>query len=103
MTKKGKGIALLLVRETSIYVDLHPPQPGRPANKKQSLTFIHIREGTLSRVSLNLKSQTPSRIAFSKIEEAPLSESRELDFQQDYFLKNRRDTALQILKVKLPT
>ncbi|KAM1427036.1 hypothetical protein ACFXTO_019662 [Malus domestica] len=54
MTKKGKGISLLLVvRETPIYVDLHPPQPGRPANKKKYSTFLHIREGTLSRVSQN--------------------------------------------------
>ena len=54
MTKKGKGIALLLViRETSIYVDLHPSQPGRPTNKKKCSTFLHIREGTLSRVSRN--------------------------------------------------
>ncbi|KAM2120640.1 hypothetical protein ACFX1Q_018550 [Malus domestica] len=54
MTKKGKGIALLLVvREISIYVDLHPPQPSKPANKKKCSTFLHIREGTLSRVSRN--------------------------------------------------
>ncbi|KAM1305414.1 hypothetical protein COP1_022916 [Malus domestica] len=54
MTKKGKGIALLLVvKETPIYVDLHPPQPGRPENKKKCSTFLHIREGTLSRVSRN--------------------------------------------------
>ncbi|KAM2294896.1 hypothetical protein ACFX1S_034754 [Malus domestica] len=72
----------------------------------------------------NLKSQTPNKIAFSKIEEAPLSksrkpnsqrimclkieeapssESRELDSQQDYFLKNQRDIALQISRVRLPT
>ncbi|KAM2345649.1 hypothetical protein ACFXTH_009495 [Malus domestica] len=54
MTKKGKGITLLLVvRETPIYVDLHPPQRGRPANKKKSSIVLHIREGTLSRVSRN--------------------------------------------------
>ncbi|KAM1217256.1 hypothetical protein ACFX2J_013457 [Malus domestica] len=40
---------------------------------------------------------------YSKIEEAPLSESREPDSQQDYFLKNRRDTALRISKVRHPT
>ncbi|KAM2224865.1 hypothetical protein ACFXTI_018671 [Malus domestica] len=54
-------------------------------------TFTHIRENT------------PNKFACSKIEEEPLSESRELDSQQDYFLKNRRDTALRILRVRLPT
>ncbi|KAM1056497.1 hypothetical protein EV1_029628 [Malus domestica] len=54
MTKKGKGITLLLVvRETLIYVDLHLTQPSRSANKKKCLTFLHIQEGTLSRVSRN--------------------------------------------------
>ncbi|KAM2112249.1 hypothetical protein ACFX1R_014791 [Malus domestica] len=54
MTKKGKGIALpLVVRETPIYVNLHPPQLGRPTNIKKCSTFLHIREGTLSRVSRN--------------------------------------------------
>ncbi|KAM2564902.1 hypothetical protein TB2_013150 [Malus domestica] len=54
MTKKGKGTALLLVVGTiPIYVDLHPPQPGKLANKKKCSTFLHIREGTLSRVSPN--------------------------------------------------
>ncbi|KAM1083939.1 hypothetical protein ACFX19_022678 [Malus domestica] len=52
---------------------------------------------------LNLESQTPNRITFSKIEEAPPSESREPDSQQDYFLKNRRDTALRISRARLPT
>ncbi|KAM2449250.1 hypothetical protein PS1_019363 [Malus domestica] len=54
MTKKGKGITLLLVvRETPIYVDLHSPQLGRLANKKKCSTFLHIRMGILSRVSRN--------------------------------------------------
>ncbi|KAM1343999.1 hypothetical protein ACFX2F_008133 [Malus domestica] len=54
MTNKGKGIALLLiVRETPIYVDLHPSQPGIPANNKKCSTFLHILKGTLSRVSRN--------------------------------------------------
>ncbi|KAM2467687.1 hypothetical protein FF1_009439 [Malus domestica] len=42
-------------------------------------------------------------IAFSKIKEAPLSESREPDSQQDYVLKNRRGTALRISRARLPT
>ncbi|KAM2482247.1 hypothetical protein ACFX1W_040036 [Malus domestica] len=50
----------------------------------------------------NLKSQTPNKIAFSKIEEAPLSKSREPDSQQNYVLKNRRDTALRISRDKPP-
>ncbi|KAM1465661.1 hypothetical protein ACFXTO_045136 [Malus domestica] len=53
--------------------------------------------------SLNLKSQTPNKIAFSKIEKAPLSESRELDSQQNYVLKNRRGTTLRISKARFPT
>ncbi|KAM2039998.1 hypothetical protein EV1_013479 [Malus domestica] len=51
----------------------------------------------------NLKSQTPNKISFSKIEEARPSEYREPDSQQDCFLKNRRDTALPISRVRLPT
>ncbi|KAM1473715.1 hypothetical protein ACFX2I_029816 [Malus domestica] len=39
-------------------------------------------------------------IACSKIEEAPPSESREPDSQHDYFLKNRRDTALRISRAR---
>ncbi|KAM2547019.1 hypothetical protein TB1_018362 [Malus domestica] len=42
-------------------------------------------------------------ITCSKIEEAPPFKSREPDSRQDYFLKNRRDTALRISKVKLLT
>ncbi|KAM1748044.1 hypothetical protein ACFX12_009078 [Malus domestica] len=53
--------------------------------------------------SPNLDSQTPNKITCSKIEEAPPFESREPDSQHDYFLKNRRDTALRILRVRLPT
>ncbi|KAM2369070.1 hypothetical protein ACFXTH_046548 [Malus domestica] len=51
--------------------------------------------------SPNLESQTSNRITCSKIEEAPPSESREPDSQQDYFLKNRRNTAIQISRVRL--
>ncbi|KAM1728666.1 hypothetical protein ACFX12_019140 [Malus domestica] len=53
--------------------------------------------------SPNLESQTPNRITCSKIEEAPPSESREPDSQQDYVLKNRRGTALRISRARLPT
>ncbi|KAM2100212.1 hypothetical protein TB2_026940 [Malus domestica] len=53
--------------------------------------------------SPNLKSQTPNRIIFSKIEEASLFESQEPDFEQDCFLKNRRDTILQISRARSPT
>ncbi|KAM1055591.1 hypothetical protein ACFX1X_029421 [Malus domestica] len=42
-------------------------------------------------------------ITFSKIEETLLSESQESNSQQDYFLKNQRDTALRISRVRLPT
>ncbi|KAM2542432.1 hypothetical protein TB2_021858 [Malus domestica] len=41
MTKKGKGIALLLVvRETSIYVDLHPPRTGRLAKMFNPSSYL---------------------------------------------------------------
>ncbi|KAM1603331.1 hypothetical protein ACFX1Z_029944 [Malus domestica] len=73
MTKKGKGIALLLAQKSK-------------------------RHRTP-----NLESQTPNRITFSKIEEAPLFESQEPDFQQDCFLKNRRGTILRISRAKSPT
>ncbi|KAM2510478.1 hypothetical protein PS1_034966 [Malus domestica] len=54
MTKKGKGTALpLAIGTIPIYVNHHPPQPGRPANKKKCSTFLYIREGTLNRVSRN--------------------------------------------------
>ncbi|KAM1504192.1 hypothetical protein ACFX1X_000348 [Malus domestica] len=45
---------------------------------------------------LNLESQTPNRITFSKIEETLLSESQKLDSQHDCFLKNRSGTILGI-------
>ena len=73
MTKKGKGIALLLDQKSKRH---RPP---------------------------NLESQTPNKITFSKIEKAPLSESQKLDSQQDCFLKNRRGTALRISRARLPT
>ncbi|KAM2019514.1 hypothetical protein ACFX1T_022296 [Malus domestica] len=41
MTKKGKGIALLfVVRETPIYVDLHPPRIGRPAKMLNPSSYL---------------------------------------------------------------
>ncbi|KAM2622556.1 hypothetical protein TB2_027160 [Malus domestica] len=41
MTKQGKGIALLLVvRETPIYVDLHPQQTGRPAKMRNPSSYL---------------------------------------------------------------
>ncbi|KAM2152213.1 hypothetical protein ACFX1R_046567 [Malus domestica] len=52
--------------------------------------------------SPNLKSQTPNRIAFSKIEEAPFSESREPDPRQDCLFENRRGTALRTLRARFP-
>ncbi|KAM0967448.1 hypothetical protein ACFX2C_023084 [Malus domestica] len=73
MTKKGKGIALLFAQKSKRHR------------------------------SLNLESQTPNKITFSKIEDAPLSESQESDSQQDCFLKNRRHIALRISKARSPT
>ncbi|KAM1392544.1 hypothetical protein ACFX2I_020107 [Malus domestica] len=41
MTEKGKGTTLLLAVGTiPIYVDLHPPQPCKPANKKNAQLFF---------------------------------------------------------------
>ncbi|KAM2784230.1 hypothetical protein COP1_013636 [Malus domestica] len=73
MTKKGKGIALLLAQKS---------KRDRPPN---------------------VESQTPNGITFSKIEEAPFSKSQEQDFQRDCFLKNRRGTVLRISKARSPT
>ncbi|KAM1064470.1 hypothetical protein ACFX2I_028461 [Malus domestica] len=40
-TKKGKGIALLLVVwETPIYVDIHPPRTGRPAKMLNPSSYL---------------------------------------------------------------
>ncbi|KAM2482944.1 hypothetical protein ACFX1W_040640 [Malus domestica] len=40
-TKKGKGITLLLVvKETPIYVDLHPPRTGRPAKMLNPFSYM---------------------------------------------------------------
>ncbi|KAM2973959.1 hypothetical protein FF1_000305 [Malus domestica] len=50
----------------------------------------------------NLKSQTLNRIAFLKIEEAPLSKSREPDPRQDCWFKNLRGTALRTSRVRFP-
>ncbi|KAM2294754.1 hypothetical protein ACFX1S_034632 [Malus domestica] len=70
MTKKGKGIALLLAQKSKRH---YPP---------------------------NLKSHTPNKITFLKIKEASLSESQEPDSQQDCFLKNRRGTVLRISRAR---
>ena len=50
----------------------------------------------------NLKSQTPNIIAFSKIKEAPLSESREPDPRLDCLFKNWIGTALRTSKARFP-
>ncbi|KAM1084002.1 hypothetical protein ACFX19_022735 [Malus domestica] len=59
------------------------------ANWQKCPTFTCIRENT------------PNKIAFSKIEEAQLSESREPDSQKDYLLKNRRGTSIRIEEAHL--
>ncbi|KAM2557728.1 hypothetical protein TB2_014823 [Malus domestica] len=44
MTEKGKGTALpLAVGTIPIHVDFHPPQPGRPANKKMLNFSSHLK------------------------------------------------------------
>ncbi|KAM2196962.1 hypothetical protein ACFX1Q_000430 [Malus domestica] len=73
MTKKGKGIALLLAQKSKRHC---PP---------------------------NLESQTSNRITFSKIEEALPSESQEPDSQHDCFLKNQTRTVLRISRARSPT
>ncbi|KAM3015775.1 hypothetical protein FF2_028312 [Malus domestica] len=41
MTKKGKGITLLLVvRETPIYVELHPQRTGKPAKMLNPSSYL---------------------------------------------------------------
>ncbi|KAM1116632.1 hypothetical protein TB2_007013 [Malus domestica] len=42
MTKQGKGITLLLVRETPIYVDLHPQRTGRPAKMLNPSSYLRV-------------------------------------------------------------
>ncbi|KAM1553609.1 hypothetical protein ACFX1Z_006469 [Malus domestica] len=70
--------------------------------KKTLPTRLLAQKSKRHRSSI-LESQTHNMIAFSKIKEAPLSESREPDSQQDCFLKNRRGTALRISKARFPT
>ncbi|KAM2981048.1 hypothetical protein FF2_012400 [Malus domestica] len=68
MTKKGKGITLLLViRETPIYVDLYPPQSGRPTNKKNAQLFFTSERALSARVShiIRVKSKSIPYHAFS--------------------------------------
>ncbi|KAM2242065.1 hypothetical protein ACFX1S_009067 [Malus domestica] len=80
------------------------------ADWKKCPTFTHIEKilltGLLSQKSKrhrssNLESQTPTRIVFSKIEEAPRSESRKPDSHQDCFLKNQRGTTIRISRARL--
>ena len=52
--------------------------------------------------SPNLESQTPSMIAFSKIEEASFSESREPDPRQDCLFENRRGTTFPTSRAGSP-
>ncbi|KAM2449291.1 hypothetical protein PS1_019403 [Malus domestica] len=52
--------------------------------------------------SPNLESQTPNKIAFSKIEEAQFSESREPDPRHDCLFENRRGTALRTSRARFP-
>ncbi|KAM1315603.1 hypothetical protein ACFX2F_019346 [Malus domestica] len=52
--------------------------------------------------SSNLKSQTPNRIAFSKIEEALLSEFREPYPRQDCLFENRKCIALRTSRAGFP-
>ncbi|KAM2708275.1 hypothetical protein EV2_046094 [Malus domestica] len=101
-------------------IEKAPLSESREPNSQQDYVLKN-RKGTALRISRarlptglisqkskrycspNLKSQTPNRIAFSKIEDAPLFESREPDSQQDYVFKNRRGTALRISRARLPT
>ncbi|KAM2545257.1 hypothetical protein TB1_016836 [Malus domestica] len=49
------------------------------------------------------RENTPNRITCSKIEEAPLPESREPNSHQDSFLKNRRGTVIRLSRARLTT
>ncbi|KAM1743761.1 hypothetical protein ACFX16_013784 [Malus domestica] len=49
------------------------------------------------------RENTPNRITCSNIEEAPLPESRKPNSHQDYFLKNRRGTAIRLSRARLTT
>ncbi|KAM2688270.1 hypothetical protein EV2_010941 [Malus domestica] len=104
-------------RITCSKIEEAPLPESREPNSHQDC-FLKNRRGTailLSRARLtigllsqklkrhrspNLESQTPNRIAFSKIKEAPLSESRKPDFQHDCFLKNRRGIVRQISRAR---
>ncbi|KAM1315602.1 hypothetical protein ACFX2F_019346 [Malus domestica] len=72
MIKKGKGITLFLAQKSKRHC------------------------------SPNLKSQTPNRITFSKIEEAPFSESPKPDSRQDCLFENQRGIALRTSRARFP-
>ncbi|KAM1285899.1 hypothetical protein ACFX2J_000007 [Malus domestica] len=102
--KHSNKIACSKIEEAQLSESREPDSQQDYVLKNQRGTALRILRaklptGLLSKkskkhYSQNLKSQTPNMIAFSKIEEASLSESRKPDSQQDYFLKNRRDTTL---------
>ncbi|KAM2178837.1 hypothetical protein ACFX1R_033864 [Malus domestica] len=59
MTEKGKGTTLpLAVGTIPIYSDLHPPQPSKPANKKNAQLFF-TSERALSTKFLEILSFFP--------------------------------------------
>ncbi|KAM2258564.1 hypothetical protein ACFX1S_003637 [Malus domestica] len=63
MTEKGKGTALpLAVGTIPIYVDFHPPQPGRPANKKNAQLFFTSNEHSQQSLSKYSASSPPTII-----------------------------------------
>ncbi|KAM2921113.1 hypothetical protein COP2_042895 [Malus domestica] len=91
-----------------MYVNLRAPcsvarQIGKNAQPLLTLPTRLLAQKSKRHRSPNLESHTPNRITCSKIEEALPSESREPNSQHDYFLKNRRDTALPISRARLPT
>ncbi|KAM1840217.1 hypothetical protein ACFX14_014963 [Malus domestica] len=74
-----------------------PPSESREPDSQHDYFLKNRRHR-----SPNLESQTPSRIAFSKIEEASFSESREPDPRQDCLFENRRGTTFPTSRAGSP-
>ncbi|KAM2040588.1 hypothetical protein ACFX16_034505 [Malus domestica] len=68
MTKQGKGIALLLVvRETPIYVDLHPQRTGRPAKMLNPSSYLRGHsQRSLSKYSASFPPIIPLQTSYTR-------------------------------------
>ncbi|KAM1416668.1 hypothetical protein ACFX2I_008182 [Malus domestica] len=86
-SKRGKHAQPLLTFETTLPTRLLAPKSKRhhPPNLESQTPNMLLPQKSKRHCSPNLESHTPSMIAFSKIEEASFSESREPDTTDHFF------------------